>query len=50
MAQWPGAFRHHAPEARSRQFTGPMKFMFPNLQGIWLHDTPEKEKIEDAPS
>jgi murein L,D-transpeptidase YcbB/YkuD len=22
--------------------------MFPNAQGIWLHDTPEKEKIEDA--
>ena len=27
---------------------GKMKFMFPNKQGIWLHDTPEKEKIEDA--
>ena len=27
---------------------GKMKFMFPNEQGIWLHDTPEKEKIEDA--
>jgi murein L,D-transpeptidase YcbB/YkuD len=27
---------------------GKMKFMFPNRQGIWLHDTPEKEKIEDA--
>jgi murein L,D-transpeptidase YcbB/YkuD len=27
---------------------GRMKFMFPNAQGIWLHDTPEKEKIEDA--
>jgi murein L,D-transpeptidase YcbB/YkuD len=27
---------------------GKMKFMFPNSQGIWLHDTPEKEKIEDA--
>jgi len=27
---------------------GKMKFMFPNQQGIWLHDTPEKEKIEDA--
>jgi len=27
---------------------GRMKFMFPNQQGIWLHDTPEKEKIEDA--
>ena len=27
---------------------GKMKFMFPNPQGIWLHDTPEREKIEDA--
>jgi murein L,D-transpeptidase YcbB/YkuD len=27
---------------------GKMKFMFPNEQGIWLHDTPEREKIEDA--
>jgi murein L,D-transpeptidase YcbB/YkuD len=27
---------------------GRMKFMFPNVQGIWLHDTPEKEKIEEA--
>jgi murein L,D-transpeptidase YcbB/YkuD len=27
---------------------GKMKFMFPNQEGIWLHDTPEKEKIEDA--
>ena len=27
---------------------GKMKFMFPNAAGIWLHDTPEKEKIEDA--
>jgi murein L,D-transpeptidase YcbB/YkuD len=27
---------------------GKMKFMFPNEQGIWLHDTPEKEKIEEA--
>jgi murein L,D-transpeptidase YcbB/YkuD len=27
---------------------GKMKFMFPNQQGIWLHDTPEREKIEDA--
>jgi murein L,D-transpeptidase YcbB/YkuD len=25
-----------------------MKFMFPNAQGIWLHDTPVKEKIEEA--
>jgi murein L,D-transpeptidase YcbB/YkuD len=41
-------------EVRMRQKPGPansmgrMKFMFPNKQGIWLHDTPEKEKIEDA--
>jgi murein L,D-transpeptidase YcbB/YkuD len=27
---------------------GKMKFMFPNEQGIWLHDTPEQEKIEEA--
>jgi murein L,D-transpeptidase YcbB/YkuD len=27
---------------------GRMKFMFPNRQGIWLHDTPEKEKIDEA--
>jgi murein L,D-transpeptidase YcbB/YkuD len=41
-------------EVRMRQKPGPansmgrMKFMFPNKQGIWLHDTPEKEKIEEA--
>jgi murein L,D-transpeptidase YcbB/YkuD len=41
-------------QARLRQKPGPansmgkMKFMFPNTQGIWLHDTPEKEKIEEA--
>ncbi|HEY7005919.1 MAG TPA: L,D-transpeptidase family protein [Sphingomicrobium sp.] len=41
-------------QARLRQKPGPansmgkMKFMFPNHQGIWLHDTPEREKIEDA--
>ena len=41
-------------EIRLRQKPGPansmgrMKFMFPNQQGIWLHDTPLKEKIEDA--
>jgi murein L,D-transpeptidase YcbB/YkuD len=27
---------------------GKMKFMFPNTAGIWLHDTPEKEKIDEA--
>jgi murein L,D-transpeptidase YcbB/YkuD len=41
-------------QAHLRQKPGPansmgrMKFMFPNAQGIWLHDTPEKEKIEEA--
>jgi len=41
-------------QIRLRQKPGPansmgvMKFMFPNEQGIWLHDTPVKEKIEDA--
>jgi len=41
-------------QIRLRQKPGPansmgrMKFMFPNEQGIWLHDTPLKEKIEEA--
>jgi murein L,D-transpeptidase YcbB/YkuD len=41
-------------QARLRQKPGPansmgkMKFMFPNSQGIWLHDTPEQEKIDEA--
>ena len=41
-------------QVKMRQRPGPansmgkMKFMFPNTQGIWLHDTPEKEKIEEA--
>jgi murein L,D-transpeptidase YcbB/YkuD len=41
-------------QVRLRQKPGPansmgvMKFMFPNAQGIWLHDTPVREKIEDA--
>jgi len=41
-------------QARLRQKPGPansmgkMKFMFPNSQGIWLHDTPEREKIDEA--
>jgi len=41
-------------QARLRQKPGPansmgkMKFMFPNPQGIWLHDTPEREKIDEA--
>ena len=39
---------------RLRQLPGPgnsmgkMKFMFPNEQGIWLHDTPDREKLEVA--
>ncbi|MEO6256421.1 MAG: L,D-transpeptidase family protein [Sphingomicrobium sp.] len=41
-------------QVRMRQKPGPansmgrMKFMFPNKQGIWLHDTPEKEVLEEA--
>lgn len=37
-----------------RQLPGPgnsmgrMKFMFPNAQGIYLHDTPDKEKLTEA--
>ncbi|MEO7865746.1 MAG: L,D-transpeptidase family protein, partial [Sphingomicrobium sp.] len=40
-------------QVRMRQNPGPansmgkMKFMFPNKQGIWLHDTPVQEKIDD---
>lgn len=40
-------------QVRMRQKPGPansmgkMKFMFPNKQGIWLHDTPVQEKIDD---
>ena len=39
---------------RMRQKPGPansmgkMKFMFPNKQGIWLHDTPEKDVLEES--
>lgn len=39
---------------RLRQQPGPansmgrMKFMFPNEEGIWLHDTPQKEVLEEA--
>ncbi|HEU5285777.1 MAG TPA: L,D-transpeptidase family protein [Sphingomicrobium sp.] len=39
---------------RLRQLPGPansmgrMKFMFPNEQGIWLHDTPQKELLDEA--
>jgi len=40
-------------QVKMRQKPGPansmgkMKFMFPNSQGIWLHDTPVQEKIDD---
>ena len=50
---WKGVVAGRVP-VHMRQKPGPansmgrMKFMFPNQQGIWLHDTPEKEKIEDA--
>ncbi len=39
---------------RLRQLPGPansmgrMKFMFPNEQGIWLHDTPQKDALEES--
>jgi len=41
-------------EIRVRQLPGPhnsmgrMKFMFPNEQGIYLHDTPDKELLTEA--
>jgi murein L,D-transpeptidase YcbB/YkuD len=41
-------------EVRLRQLPGPgnsmgrMKFMFPNDQGIYLHDTPDKELLSEA--
>jgi murein L,D-transpeptidase YcbB/YkuD len=41
-------------EIRLRQLPGPansmgrMKFMFPNKEGIYLHDTPEKELLTEA--
>ncbi len=41
-------------EIRLRQLPGPnnsmgqMKFMFPNSQGIYLHDTPDKELLTEA--
>ncbi len=41
-------------EIRLRQLPGPansmgnMKFMFPNAQGIYLHDTPQKELLGEA--
>lgn len=41
-------------EIRVRQLPGPgnsmgrMKFMFPNAQGIYLHDTPDRELLTEA--
>ena len=41
-------------EIRIRQLPGPvnamgqMKFMFPNNEGVYLHDTPEKELLTEA--
>jgi murein L,D-transpeptidase YcbB/YkuD len=41
-------------EVRLRQLPGPrnamgrMKFMFPNKEGIYLHDTPERELLSEA--
>jgi L,D-transpeptidase YcbB len=41
-------------EVRMRQLPGPgnamgtMKFMFPNTQGVYLHDTPQKELLTEA--
>ena len=41
-------------EIRVRQVPGPenamgqMKFMFPNTQGVYLHDTPQKELLAEA--
>ena len=37
-----------APAARAGQLDGQDEVHVPQPQGIWLHDTPEKEKIEDA--
>ena len=41
-------------EVRLRQLPGPnnalgeMKFLFPNAQGIFLHDTPERQLLSEA--
>ena len=41
-------------ELRVRQLPGAenamgrIKFMFPNAEGIWLHDTPERELLNEA--
>ena len=47
------AVANGASQIRMRQKPGPansmgkMKFMFPNKEGIWLHDTPVRERIDD---
>ncbi|HEY0165024.1 MAG TPA: L,D-transpeptidase family protein [Sphingomicrobium sp.] len=51
---WRAVVAGRRPDIRLRQLPGPansmgrMKFMFPNKQGIWLHDTPSKEVLEEA--
>jgi murein L,D-transpeptidase YcbB/YkuD len=51
---WKAVVAGRHPNIRLRQLPGPansmgrMKFMFPNKQGIWLHDTPQKEVLEEA--
>lgn len=51
---WKAVVAGRHPDIRLRQLPGPansmgrMKFMFPNKQGIWLHDTPQKEVLEEA--
>ena len=51
---WKAVVAGRRPDIRLRQLPGPansmgrMKFMFPNKQGIWLHDTPQKEVLEEA--
>jgi len=51
---WKTVVAGRRPDFRLRQLPGPansmgrMKFMFPNKQGIWLHDTPQKEVLEEA--
>ena len=37
-----------AAEARTGQLDGEDEVHVPQCAGIWLHDTPEKEKIEEA--
>ncbi|WP_246167478.1 L,D-transpeptidase family protein [Sphingomonas piscis] len=48
------AVADHKAEVWVRQLPGPhnsmgrMKFMFPNREGVYLHDTPEKELLSEA--